>query len=281
MFRTEEKEIKYNDGAINTASIFFGSKNAATTLICLPAMGVRASFYNVFAEGLSKKGFNVITIDWRGKGKSSVSASRKEDFGYQTIIDDLETLFSLVEVWFPNTQKVIVGHSLGGQIGSLFTAKFPNQVDKLILVTSGSVYYKGWIGWKKGALKIAGHLFVPFSNLLGYFPNKYIGFGGKEARTFMKDLSCNVLTGEYKMHDSKFNYENAFKKMNKSVLSISVKNDFYISAESEENLISKYSANSNIEKIQVNNEQAKIENLNHFNWAKKPDYFIKTITDWI
>ncbi len=277
----EEKEIKYKDGASNFASVFYSSKESNTTLICLPAMGVRASFYNSFASQISNKGFNVITIDWRGKGKSSVRAFRKINFGYQDLINDLETLFIQIEAWFPNTQKLIIGHSLGGQIGSLFTAKFPNHVDKLILITSGSVYYKGWKGYKKRVLKIAGYAFVPITKLLGYFPSKAIGFGGRETKLFMKDLSYNILTGDYKMNGSKFNYENALKNMTKNVLSISVKNDFYISDESEEYLISKFSSKAKVKKIKVDKEDAKIEKLNHFNWTKKPAYFIKTITDWI
>jgi len=236
----KEIEIEYNDGATNTASVFYSLKETDYTLICLPAMGVRVSFYHVFAKELSQRGFNVITIDWRGKGLSSVRPSRKEDFGFERLIEDLNRLFTEIEIWFPHSKKIIIGHSLGGQIGSLFSACFPKQIDKLILITSGSVYYKGWKGYKKQGLKIAGQLFSPISSTLGYFPNSLIGFGGKEAKCFMKDLSCNVLTGEYRLTGSNVDYEKAMSKMSKNVLSISIKNDFYISAESEEYLISKF-----------------------------------------
>ena len=272
-----EKEIVYTDGATNVASLFYAKKEAKTTLVCLPAMGVRASFYNTFAKGLSTSGYNVITIDWRGKGKSSVRASRKEDFGYQDLINDLEVLFTKIDTWFPNNEKIILGHSLGGQIGSLFTAIYPNYVNKLVLITSGSVYYKGWKGIKKSALFLFGNLSFPFSKILGYFPGNIIGFGGKEAKRFMKDFSYNVLTGNYII--AGFDYELALKKTNKNILSITVKNDYYISSKSESFLLAKFNLNSNIEQKQVNDSN--IKDLNHFNWTKNPEVFIRIITHWI
>ena len=82
-------------------------------------MGVRASYYESFAANLCEHGFNVVTADWRGQGKSSERASRTTNFGYEDIICDLRELIEHTDTWFPNTKKIIVGHSLGGQISKL------------------------------------------------------------------------------------------------------------------------------------------------------------------
>ncbi len=41
----EYKEIQYRDKTKNKLAIYKGSENSKISLICLPAMGVRASFY--------------------------------------------------------------------------------------------------------------------------------------------------------------------------------------------------------------------------------------------
>ncbi len=45
----EYKEIQYRDKTKNKLAIYKGSENSKISLICLPAMGVRASFYKKFA----------------------------------------------------------------------------------------------------------------------------------------------------------------------------------------------------------------------------------------
>lgn len=120
----ETRKIQYRDRTTNLITIFQSKENNCITLICLPAMGVRASYYELFATSLCKKGFNVITADYRGHGNSSVRASRNINYGYEEIIGDVKELVEHTDIWFPNSKKIIIGHSLGGQIGSLFESRY-------------------------------------------------------------------------------------------------------------------------------------------------------------
>jgi predicted alpha/beta hydrolase len=61
---------------------------------------------------------------------------------------------------------------------------------------------------------MAGMFFYPLSRLLGYFPGRVIGFGGREARTVMKDWTHNLKTGSYKLTTSIFDYDSALKESN-------------------------------------------------------------------
>ena len=124
---TKEVQLGDKDKHKTKVSIFPAGQHSHFTLICFPAMGVRASYYTKFAECLQPY-FNVITSDWQGQGKSSVRASRNLDFGYENLIQDTGKLLSYVDDWFPGTHRIIVGHSLGGQIGSLFTARYPEKI---------------------------------------------------------------------------------------------------------------------------------------------------------
>jgi predicted alpha/beta hydrolase len=276
----EIRKIKYNDNTESRVAVFQSMVSNSTTLICLPAMGMRAKYYELFANSLCEKGFNVITADWRGLGHSPIRASRNTDFGYKELIQDIKKLIELSNNWYPNTKKVIVGHSLGGQIGSLLTARFPSMISGLILVTSCSVHYKGWNNWTALKLRFAGTMFNPISRIIGYFPGDKIGFAGKEARTVIKDWSYNARSGEYKPTHSDYDYEKALKLLNKPVMSISIENDYLASRKAVENLYNKFSSESDISHIHLTSEETGISPLNHFTWAKKPEYFIGIIEKW-
>lgn len=274
------KKIKYRDNTENLIGTFPSKNKNADTLICLPAMGVKAKYYDIFAHQLSEVGFNVITADWRGLGHSSIRASRKIDYGYKEYIQDLATLIDHSNQWFPNSKKIIVGHSLGGQIGSLFTAQHPNLIQGLILIASCSVYYKGWDNFAAFKVRLAGTIFSPISSIYGYFPGHKIGFAGREARTAIKDWSYNARTGNYKPLNSDYEYEPALQSLSKTVLSISIEDDYLAPKRSVENLYKKYNSSADIVHKHVSIEASGIPNLNHFNWAKQPDYMINMITNW-
>ena len=272
--------IQFRDGSHNKATVFSCGKEDALTIICLPAMGVRAKYYELLAINLNKAGYNVITLGWRGMGHSDVRASRKHDFGYQELIDDLKEWVALIEQKFPNNQKILLGHSLGGQIGSLFISRFPGHFSGLILIASSLVFYKGWQGTDALKVKFVGMAFYPLSKLLGFFPGKTIGFGGREARSVMRDWGNNALTGNYDTIDRGFNYDEALNKVEIPVLSISIENDFLANKQAVRNLYQKFSPQAKIAHLHITEKEASIPQLNHFNWAKDPDYFVGLIKTW-
>jgi len=245
-------------------------------------MGVRASYYEQFIENWQEKGFNVVSIDWRGIGHSSLRASRKNDWGYERLIQDLKEFLDKVNKWFPNTKKVLVGHSLGGQLGCLLQARFTDSFDKMIIIASCLVHYTGWqeIGGTT-KIKFIGNLFYPISRLVGHFPGPTIGFGGKESQTVMKDWCHNALTGKYELADSNFDYEAALKKMSIPLLAINIEGDNFAPVLATRKLYEKLAPSATIKHFTITKNETGIENLNHFNWAKHPVYFVEVMKNWL
>ncbi len=277
----QTKSIKYSDNTTNKVTLFATKQKSEVTLLCLPALGVRASYYEVLGKALCEENFNVITADWRGLGESSVRPSRKVDFGYKELVSDIKTLAENAKIWFPNTKVIILGHSLGGQMGSLLAARYSELIDGLILVASCSVYHKGWTGWKGTQVKVVSRVFPILSTVVGYFPGKTIGFGGKEARTVMKDWSANGLSGKYILTNSDYDYEIALSQMIKPVLAISIENDTMAPVEATKILYGKFNPNSSITHQIVPSKQNNLPVINHFNWAKHPAYTVNFIKNWI
>ncbi|GHN02067.1 hypothetical protein WSM22_35560 [Cytophagales bacterium WSM2-2] len=276
-------EITYRDGTSNKISVVEASNPANNIVcICLPAMGVRASYYKTLASVLASSGNTVITADWRGQGHSSQRASFKTDFGYEHYVTDLDDIVQFCQKRFPNKKIVLVGHSLGGQIESLYISRFPQNCHMLVLIAASSVYHTGWEGKMARKIKLAGTVFYPLSKLFGFFPGSIIGFGGQEARTVMKDWTRNLKTGSYKLTNSNFDYDKALKEARPNILCISFENDQLIAPmQAVINLLNKFNDKAPIEHLHFTADQIGIPNLDHFSWAKQPAPIVRIIDEWI
>ena len=126
-----------NDVFINV-NIYNASKDIKdTTLIFTHGLGEYSKSYNEVARFFQNEGFNVLTYDIRGHGKSS--GKRGYIKTYQHFLDDLKELVSFA---YSKTSKVfLVGHSMGGLITNLYASTY-NNVDGVIITASPTNYLK-------------------------------------------------------------------------------------------------------------------------------------------
>ena len=274
--------VTFRDGSEITTEWFPAENTPRATVICLPAMGVRASYYRQFAEALQQQHFTAITADWRGHGTSTIRPSRTVDFGYETLVEDLRELIqSIKQATSGDTPIIIAGHSLGGQIASLFAARFPDEIDGIFSIASCLVHYRGWDGWKAQRVRLAGHLFYPLSKLLGFFPGHIIGFGGKEARTIMYDWCYNLLYGSYRPAGSLFDYEAALRRAQLPILALSLEGDDFAPQRAVQNLCDKFASNTAVSHRHLSASQTGLADNPHFSWAKQPAPLIAIFSDWL
>lgn len=273
-------EIQYSDGSKNKIFFFRPEKPSKVTFLILPALGVRASYYKDFALQLQSAGFDVVAVDWRGQGESSVRPDRNHDFGYEQLIKDLhETILSIKKIP-TDSALVLIGHSLGGQIGSLYAARYPEHTKGIVLITSGTIYYKGWKGLQIAKVIFAAKVFPLIARLFGYFPGKQIGFAGREAITVIKDWGNNVLHGKYFLTSSDFDYESKLKAVVLPVCAITIEGDQLVTKKSSENLYSKFNPASSVSHTHLDKNMVSGITLNHFNWAKNSTEIVILIENW-
>ena len=142
-------DVPLEDGSSNRISIFEAGTNPGVPIVvCFPAMGVAASYYQPLAKALCKQGIIAITADLRGLGHSSIRPKRNVDFGYEDMLNlDFQGVFELLSQKYPSNPVYVLGHSLGGQLGALYLSRHAQNANGLILVAACSVYYKGWSGF--------------------------------------------------------------------------------------------------------------------------------------
>ena len=276
-----QQEITFRDQSTITIDWFPADEKTELVALCLPAMGVRASYYHSFARALQAQGISAVTADWRGHGTSSLRASRTVDFGYEVLVEDLHELIWEIRNKLTSSQSlVVVGHSLGGQIAALCSARYPDDLDNLILLTACLVHYKGWDGYEAQAVRLAGYLFYPLSRIFGYFPGSLIGFGGREARTVMYDWCYNLLYGTYRLAQSEFDYEAGLRRAKTAILAISMAEDRYAPERAVENLRQKFKSATNSEHLHFQLSETATNKNPHFAWAKSPNEILPTLLNW-
>ena len=87
--------------------------------------------YNKFREFLNSKGYSTLQYDLQGHGKSSGDRGDIEHFYYY--VKELDFFVNKVKTDHPDYKIVVLGHSLGGLITSLYSVIFPNKVNGFIL----------------------------------------------------------------------------------------------------------------------------------------------------
>ena len=269
--------ITFRDGSQNRMTFISGSNDVTELILVLPAMGVRASYYEEFAKELTTTHREVVLIDLRGQGYSSVRASRSVDWGYLDHVNDIHETVQFLKSRYKAAKMYVLGHSLGGQMACLFSAKYPNQINGLILIATCSVYYKGWKGWRRFQTYFAVKVFSLINTVMGYFPGHKIGFGGKEGKTEMSDWCHNAITGEYVLSNDSFDYEKGLSECENRIFAISIEGDNYAPYRATKNLLQKFSPASHIEHITVKDKVR----MNHFNWTKSTSLFKDLIHKWI
>jgi len=275
-----EIRVQCGDGA-SVACGVHGDGNTGPVILVAPAMGVRASFYREFAERLAGLGCTVVRFDLRGNGDHSVRRVEGHDWGYQTMVSaDFDAVAAQVRDQFPGRPCLLLGHSLGGQLGCLLAAARPQRLDGIVLIGSCMVDWRGWgrIGGIKRLLQYwqIGLL----TRLVGYFPGERLGFAGNEPAGQMRDWVHSALTGRYEPVDAALDYEQALARLSMPVLAITFASDTYAPYAACQRLLKKMPG-ARVEHHDFTDQQMGESPIGHFRWAKNPDGLLPTLSQWL
>lgn len=244
-------------------------------------MGVWASYYQPLAHTLMLSGWNVITADLRGNGESRIRPKRGCDFGYYEMVHyDWPAVVAEAGRLFPRSPKVLLGHSLGGQLSTLYMSANPGEIDGLVQLACPSVHYRGWPFPYNVRLLLMTQAFRLISGLLGYFPGKQIGFAGTEAKTHIKDWAHTTLTGRYEPKNATLNYEELLPALRAPILAISFSDDPFAPKRAVERLLSKLPG-AQITHWHLAPQEIGLDSLGHVAWVKKSQPIVQKMSKWL
>ncbi len=139
--------------------------------------GIHQELYFNLANYLTEHGYVTVTYDYRGIGNSKPESLREfqanlEDWG----ILDMTSIFDWINHEFPDERKIIIGHSMGGQLVGLMDNY--DKVDRLILIASSTGYWKDMSSPFKWLMPPLWFLLIPIIvSIYGYANAKVLGQG--------------------------------------------------------------------------------------------------------
>lgn len=104
---------------------------AIASVVVAHGLGEHGGRYEELALYLRDHGYGVFAYDHRGHGRSP---GRRGHVGlYDQLLNDLAAAIQEASRQFPNAPRVLIGHSMGGNIALNLTLRQPENVDLLVL----------------------------------------------------------------------------------------------------------------------------------------------------
>ena len=98
-------------------------------MLCLHGGAANAHWYDFVAQGFTAD-YHVRAVDLRGHGDSQWDPSPTPDYAYRRHAADVHELAEKLDL----RNFVLIGHSMGGMISSIYAATYPGRVKAFILV---------------------------------------------------------------------------------------------------------------------------------------------------
>jgi pimeloyl-ACP methyl ester carboxylesterase len=137
----EESQEKANKETIfvksNGTNYIYQKTNTNTnkTIICIHGIGGHTELFADFASyflNLEFEQYNVLRYDLIGRGHSDYPSDNK--FDAESHLKQLRDLIVHLELHQNSSKYIILGHSMGGSLATLYTNKYPDEVAALILL---------------------------------------------------------------------------------------------------------------------------------------------------
>lgn len=248
-------------------------------LYWVPAMGIPARHYLPLAGALAALGIAVVVHEWRGIGSSDRRAGRSCNWGYRELLqDDLPAGLAAVRTRWPRAGCWLGGHSLGGQLATLHASLHPQAFAGLLLVASGSPY---WRRFRHGWLIGAAYALAPLlAGLVGYLPGRQIGFGGNEARGVIADWARSGRTGRYAADGMAQDFERRLAALQLPLLALRLQDDWLAPTASLAWLLGKLGPAERVVEAVTPQDLGGLP-ADHFGWMKAPAALAARMARWM
>lgn len=272
----ETVPIQMPDGTTTPVRLFPGPEGAPVVVI-VPGLGIPGAFYDRFANAIVAQGLCAATCELRGQGDSRPRPSSSSTFGYQELVAvDLPAMFEVVREHFDSSTPFLLGHSMGGQLGVMYAARIRGRLGGLILVASGSPYYRGFSGARSPGLLLGSAAMSITASVAGFWPGDRLDVGGfgRQSRVLISDWSRFARSGRIEPAGADIDYEERIGRLKLPVLSISIEGDDLAPRSAATNLLDKLSGADVTTWHQP-------ERLGHNGWISTPDSTVEHIVEWV
>lgn len=249
----------------------------ASVVMIMPAMGAHARPYRFMASALATAGHHVITVDPRGHGQSLPLPRRGVDFSVDDIVrHDMAAVMDHIATTYTDLPVILLGHSLGGHLSTLYMAENPDAAAALITLTSTHFHYR-----KIGVPSLV--MFGGFSllaKIFGYLPGQYVGWGKPSAKTVVRDWARWGITGKFQGSDGR-DMAPAAAALEKPFLSIGFTDDTWLARPAGIDAFNERLPRCQLSRWTLSPEELGVDKLDHFSHLQTGGKVWTRMDQWI
>jgi len=251
-------------------------------ILVFAAMGAPARAYRRLARWFANAGYAIATVDTRGTGESTPQPKRGIDFGVsQHLYQDWPAAIAWARANYPDRKIVLLGHSIGGQLSSIYAGQNPSTVSALVLLTTTSVWWKSSRSWKRrlGAL-VMFSVFALTSRLLGWFPGHRFNWGLPLARQVVLDWAHWGFSGSY-FDTGRRNLDPALASVTLPTLSISFADDTRLAPKEACDNFVRRMPQAKLTRWHLTPEEIGLKEVSHFTHLRGAPELWRRIDAWL
>lgn len=254
---------------------------AAPAFLLLPALGVPARHYTALAEALARRfGGAAETLDWPVPQTLADRLGGRPAVGYRELLRQVgDRARALGATGAP---VLLLGHSLGGQLGLLAAAQPGARIGAVVLVACGTPHWGAWPAASRGRMRLGITVIDTLSRLLPWYPGRWIGFGGDQPRRLMRDWSALARSGDFSGMTGLADAEAQLRAAAPPVLALSVEGDDYAPPSATDALLAKL-PRAAIERavFATPTLQSLPPARRHVAWLREPAPVVEHVVRWL
>ena len=281
MTKTEDPqrvELSHSDGSTSPLLIVPAARRDENrpAVLVLPGIAVGARYYLPLARALADAGVDVAITELRGQGESTHRIGRSGGAaGYhESAGEDVPLAVEAMQRELGPRPVVLLGHSMGAQIGVYHLARRDPRVVGLIAVAAQSPFHRGFPREVGRKLRLGSIVMPIVGRVAGHVPGRFFGATGRVPADRVRDWARLAATGVMQPARADLDYIDGLARVTVPALAVVIADDPLAPESAARNLLALLpAARTTLE--------SEPQPLGHNTWARRPDEIVARVLAWI
>lgn len=270
-------ELHHPDGSTSPLLIVEADQRdeRRPSVLVLPGIAVGARYYLPLARALAAEGVDVAITELRGQGESTYRIGRRSaPAGYhESAAEDVPLALDAMDRRLGRRPVILLGHSMGAQIGVYHLARHDPRVAGLVAVAAQSPFHRGFPGPVGRKLRAGSVILPALGWLSGHVPGQFFGAKGRIPADRIRDWARLAAAGVMQPARADLDYPAGLSRVTVPALAVVIADDPLAPASAARNLLAMLpSARTTLE--------LEPEALGHNSWARRPAEVVARVLAW-
>lgn len=273
-------ELQHSDGSTSPLLLVEATAHESgarrPAVLVLPGIAVGARYYLPLARALATEGVDVGITELRGQGESTHRIGRRGGAaGYhESAAEDVPLALDAMERQLGERRVILLGHSMGAQLGVYHLARQDRRVAGLVAVASQSPFHRGYPREMGRRLRLGAALMPLVGRVAGHVPGQFFGATGRVPVDRVRDWARLARTGVMQPARADLDYPAALARVTAPALAVVIAQDHLAPEGAAATLLAMLPSSRTTLELEP-------APLGHNAWARHPAAVVARVVAWM